>query len=67
MDKRGTRGFVPVLRFLEMFRLEGGVAIKVMIARAATGFDDVKLLALCGIEQRPTRLDLKVLPIGRRS
>src|SRR5215204_3722413 len=63
MGKRGKREFVQVLRLLEVFRAEDVLAgVKEAITRGAIGFDAVKHLVLCRIENRPPRLDLTVYP-----
>ncbi len=63
MGKRGKREFVQILRLLETFRRADVVAgIKEAMVRGALGFDAVKHLVLCRIEQRPPRLDLTVYP-----
>ncbi len=59
----GKREFVQVLRLLEVFRTEDVLAgVREALARGAIGFDVVKHLVLCRIEQRPPRLDLTVYP-----
>ena len=63
LGKAGKREFVQVLRLLETFRLEDVAgAVDDAIGRGAVGFDAVKHLVLCRIEQRPPRLDLTLYP-----
>lgn len=63
MGKHGKREYVQVLRLLETFELvEVSAAVKQALALGAIGFDAVKHLVLCRIEQRPPRLDLDVYP-----
>jgi transposase len=63
MKKHGKREYVQVLRLLETFELaEVTAAVKQALALGAIGFDAVKHLVLCRIEQRPPRLDLDVYP-----
>ena len=63
LDKQGRREFVQVLRLLEVFPLaEVAAAIQDAIDRGALGFDAIKLLTLCRIEQRPAQLDLSGYP-----
>ena len=63
MGNRGKREFIQVLRLLEAFP-QGTVASAVTdaIRLGAPGFDAVKQLVLCRIEQRPPRLDLGAYP-----
>ena len=63
MGNRGKREFIQVLRLLESFP-EATVASAVTdaIRLGAPGFDAVKQLVLCRIEQRPPRLDLAAYP-----
>ena len=63
MGKAGNREYVQVLRLLETFEL--GVlhgAVKDALRLGAIGYDAVKHLVLCRIEQRPPRLDLDIYP-----
>ena len=63
MGKQGKREFVQVLRLMEVFRIDDVVAgVREAIDRGVIGFDAVKHLVLCRIEQRPPRLDLTVYP-----
>ena len=63
LEKQGRREFVQVLRLLEVFPLaEVAAAIQDAIDRGALGFDAIKLLTLCRIEQRPAQLDLSGYP-----
>ena len=63
MGNKGKREFIQVLRLLEAFP-EATVASAVSdaIRLGAPGFDAVKQLVLCRIEQRPPRLDLGAYP-----
>jgi hypothetical protein len=63
MGNRGKREFIQVLRLIEAFP-EATVASAVSdaIRLGAPGFDAVKQLVLCRIEQRPPRLDLGAYP-----
>jgi hypothetical protein len=57
-----------VLRLLEVFPLaEVAAAIQDAIDRGALGFDAIKLLTLCRIEQRPAQLDLSGYPYLTRA
>ena len=59
----GPAGIRQVLRLLEVFPLaEVAAAIQDAIDRGALGFDAIKLLTLCRIEQRPAQLDLSGYP-----
>ena len=63
MGKLGKREYVQVLRLLETFEmdhLQG--AVKQALALGAIGYDAVKHLVLCRIEQRPPRLDMEIYP-----
>ncbi len=63
MGKAGKREYVQVLRLLETFELDDvHGAIKRALDLGAIGYDAVKHLVLCRIEQRPPRLDLDVYP-----
>jgi hypothetical protein len=63
MGKQGKREFVQVLRLMEVFAIEDVTAgVRDAIDRGVIGFDAVKHLLLCRIEQRPPRLDLTVYP-----
>jgi len=63
MDKAGKREYVQVLRLLETFELDAlHGAVKDALRLGAIGYDAVKHLVLCRIEQRPPRLDLDVYP-----
>ena len=63
MGKPGKREFVQVLRLMEAFRIEEvAAAVRDAIARGAIGFDAIKHLVLCRIEQRPPRLDMTIYP-----
>ena len=63
MGKQGKREFVQVLRLMEAFPAdEVAAAVRDAIGRGAIGFDAVKHLVWCRIEQRPPRLDMAVYP-----
>ncbi len=63
MGKAGKREYVQVLRLLETFELDVlHGAVKDALRLGAIGYDAVKHLVLCRIEQRPPRLDLDVYP-----
>jgi len=67
LEKQGRREFVQVLRLLEVFPLAEVAAIQDAIDRGALGFDAIKLLTLCRIEQRPAQLDLSSYPYLARA
>lgn len=59
MGKAGKREYVQVLCLLETFEMDHVAgAIKQALDLGAIGYDAVKRLILCRIEQRPPRLDL---------
>ena len=63
MGKPGKREYVQVLRLLEDFRLDDvAAAVRQAGEWGTIGFDAVKHLLLCRIEQRPPRLDLTSYP-----
>jgi len=63
IGKKGKREFVQVLRLMEVFKFDDVVAgVCDAIECGAVGFDAVKHLVLCRIEQRPPRLNLTVYP-----
>ncbi|HXZ72392.1 MAG TPA: IS21 family transposase, partial [Streptosporangiaceae bacterium] len=63
MIKAGRREYVQVLRLLESFGMEDlHVAVKNALRLGAVGFDAIKHLVLCQVEQRPPKLDLNVYP-----
>jgi hypothetical protein len=63
MIKAGRREYVQVLRLLETFEMADlQVAVKNALRMGAIGFDAVKHLVLCQIEERPPKLDLDVYP-----
>jgi transposase len=63
MGKQGKREFVQVLRLMEAFKIdEVAAAVRDAIGRGVIGFDAVKHLVLCRIEQRPPRLDMAIYP-----
>jgi len=63
MIKAGRREYVQVLRLLETFEMEDlQVAVKNALRLGAIGFDAVKHLVLCQVEQRPPKLDLDIYP-----
>jgi transposase len=63
LGKRGRREYVQVLRLMETFSLqEVSCAVRYAMKLQAIGFDAVKHLLLCAIEQRPPKLDLENYP-----
>lgn len=63
LGKAGKREYVQVLRLLETFEMDHVAgAIKQALDLGAIGYDAVKHLILCRIEQRPPRLDLDIYP-----
>ncbi len=63
LGKRGRREYVQVLRRMETFSLgEVGGAVRQALRLRAIGFDAMKHLLLCAIEQRPPKLDLENYP-----
>jgi len=61
--KHGGREYVQVLRLLETFKLEElAQAVEDALELGTLGFDAVKHLLLCRIEQRPPRLDMENYP-----
>ena len=63
MGKPGKREFVQVLRLMETFRVgDVAAAVRDGIDRGAVGFDAIKHLLLCRIQQSPPRLDLSIYP-----
>ncbi len=63
MGKKGKREYVQVLRLIETFSEDDVAgAVKDALRLGAIGFDAVKHLMLCRIEQRPPRLDLQEYP-----
>ena len=63
LGKPGKREYVQVLRLLESFRLDDvAAAVRQAVELGTIGFDAVKHLLLCRIEQRPPRLDLTSYP-----
>jgi len=63
MGKAGKREYVQVLRLLETVELDVLTAcVKDALARGTLGYDAIKHLMLCRIEERPARLDLDLYP-----
>ena len=63
LGKAGKREYVQILRLLEDFPLEAVCAAARQACELGTiGFDAVKHLLLCRIEQRPPRLNLSHYP-----
>jgi hypothetical protein len=63
MGSRGKREFIQVLRLMEVFDKElVAAAVKDAIRLGTAGFDAVKQLILCRVEQRPARLDITAYP-----
>ena len=63
LGKPGTREYVQVLRLLEDCRLAHvRGAVRDALTLGVIGFDAVKHLTLCRIEDRPPQLDLAQYP-----
>ena len=63
MGSKGKREYVQVLRLMETFSTsEVETAAKDALRLGAIGFDAVKHLLLCRIEQKPPRLNLDIYP-----
>jgi hypothetical protein len=63
LGKRGRREYVQVLRLMETFSVaEVGAAARQALQLRAIGFDALKHLLLCALEQRPPKLDLENYP-----
>jgi hypothetical protein len=63
MGKKGKREYVQVLRLMEDFEMADVLgAVKQALNMGTIGYDAVKHLLLCRIEQRPTKLDLDIYP-----
>jgi hypothetical protein len=63
MIKAGRREYVQILRLLESFDLDDlHVAVKNALRMGTIGFDAVKHLVLCQVENRPPKLDLDCYP-----
>ena len=63
MGKAGKREYVQVLRLLETFEMDHvHGAVRHALDLGAIGYDAVKHLVLCRVEQRPPRLDLDCYP-----
>ena len=63
MEQRGRREYIQVLRLLEHFSLaQVERAITQAISLGVPGFDAIKHLMLCEMEQRPIKLDLTLYP-----
>jgi len=63
MERRGRKEYIQVLRLLENFSLaQVEQAIKQAMGFGTIGFDAIKHLILCAIEQRPAKLDLTLYP-----
>jgi len=63
LDKAGKREYVQVLRLLADFPLDHvATAVRQVCLLGTIGFDAVKHLLLCAIEQRPPKLDLTKYP-----
>ena len=68
MGKSGKREYVQVLRLLETFDLdELHGAVRDALHMGAIGYDAVKHLVLCRIEDRPPKLNLDVYPFLPRA
>jgi transposase len=63
MGKAGKREYVQVLRLLETFALvDVDAAVVHAVQLGVIGFDAVKHVLLCRIEQKPPRLNLDIYP-----
>lgn len=63
MGKAGSREYVQVLRLLDTTDMETlTAAVRDALRLGAIGYDAIKHLVLCRIEQRPARLDLELYP-----
>lgn len=63
MDKAGKREYVQVLRLLETVDMNIlAAATRDALRLGAIGFDAVKHLVLCRIEERPAKLDMDIYP-----
>lgn len=63
MIKAGRREYVQILRLLESFDLDDlHAAVKNALHMGTIGFDAVKHLVLCQVENRPPKLDLDCYP-----
>lgn len=63
MEQRGRREYIQVLRLLEQFSLvQVERAITQAISLGVPGFDAIKHVMLCEMEQRPIKLDLTLYP-----
>jgi len=63
MGNRGRREYIQVLRLLETFSIsQVERAIDQAHGLGVLGFDAIKHLVLCAIEQRPPKLDLSLYP-----
>lgn len=63
LGPRGRKEYIQILRLLELFTLaqvQGG--IRQALGLGTLGFDAVKHLILCALEQRPPKLDLTLYP-----
>ena len=64
--KHGRRDYVQVLRLLETFKLEEATqAIEEALEMGTIGFDAVKHLLLCRIDQRPQGSIWRTIPTFR--
>jgi transposase len=63
MGSKGKREYVQVLRLMETFSVgEVDAGIQEALRLGAIGFDAVRHLTLCRVEQKPPRLDLDIYP-----
>ncbi len=63
MGNAGKREYVQVLRLLDTVDMETlAAAVRDALRLGAIGFDAVKHLVLCRIEERPAKLDLDIYP-----
>lgn len=63
MAQRGGKEYIQVLRLLEVFTLDQVQrGIRQAMGLGVVGFDAIKHLILCDLEQRPPKLDLTLYP-----
>jgi len=63
LGKAGKREYIQILRLVETFELaQVGAALKRALSLGTIGYDAVKHLTLCQVEQRPPKLDLDAYP-----
>ena len=63
LGKAGKREYIQVLRLMETFEVgDVASALKRALSLGTIGYDAVKHLTLCQVEQRPPKLDLDAYP-----